>query len=70
MGTLHVMTPGQLRWRRRMYNNSIVALMKNLGLPMTRLQYIALAYGNKQFPDLEYISSEEEAEIPVEFRKR
>jgi hypothetical protein len=70
MGTLHVMTPGQLRWRRRMYNNSIVALMKNLGLPMTRLQYIALAYGNKKFPDLEYISSEEEAEIPVEFRKR
>jgi hypothetical protein len=53
-----------------MYNNSIVALMKNLGLPMTRLQYIALAYGNKKFPDLEYISSEEEAEIPVEFRKR
>jgi hypothetical protein len=32
MGTLHVMTPGQLRWRRRMYNNSIVALMKHLGL--------------------------------------
>jgi hypothetical protein len=23
MGTLHVMTPGQLRWRRRMYNREM-----------------------------------------------
>ena len=44
--------------------NPIVALMTCLGLPETRQQYLELAFLERR----PYLSPEEEAELPEEFR--
>jgi hypothetical protein len=45
--------------------NPIVALMKCLGLPETREQYLELAYLETR----PYLSPEEEAELPEQFQE-
>ena len=49
-------------------NDPILGLMKTLGLPQTRQQYLELAY-LCPYADLLFLSSEEEAELPPQFRK-
>ena len=48
------------------YDDPVVALMKELATPMTRENYLELAY-LKQDPVL---SAEEEAELPEQFKLR
>ena len=48
------------------HDDPVVALMKELGMPMTRENYLKLAYLKKDL----VLSAEEEAELPEQFKLR
>ena len=59
------------RTRERLYQRPdfVTALLLEMGVPLTRENYIKLAFMTP-YPDLEFISAEEEMEMPFYARRK